>query len=361
MIKVLFPTSTAEIARSAQSSSHHFRGSFANNHQQKIVIAGAGAVGSYYGGLLALEGHDVHFLARGDHLWAMRQKGLRIQDTFRGLDQTFPVRAVEGDSFKWHWEAADLVLLTSKTQDIHSVLDQISPIVGPNTLLLSLQNGIESELMMSARFGDACILGGLCYISAQMPAPGFIHQTIEGKILFGELTSHESLRTQKLAAIFSDAGIVSEISSNIKKDLWEKFAWNVPFNQMAAIGDMNVGQLLDVPAIRDAIREVMEEVRQIALVHHVVLSDDLFDRHMELSELNRPLIPSLLQDARKGKPTEHDTFGGFIVREGRKYGIPTPYNQQLTHFLDQPTTLKSRSPRALQSVIKAAKRSLLVK
>lgn len=333
----------------------------ADTEPKKVIIAGAGAVGSYYGALLQKDGHDVRFLARGAHLDAIREKGLTIRDTYRNWDLNFPIHTIDAAWSQANQSLADLVLLTSKTYDTAGILDQVAPFIGPHTLLLSLQNGVESESIMADRFGAHGVLGGLCYVSAQMPAPGVIVQAIPGMLLFGELDRAETERSKALSSVFTRAGINNKISSDISKDMWEKFAWNVPFNQMAAVGDLNVGELLDVPVFREGIRGAMSEVVDIATAHGVALSPDLFERHIALSEKNRSVIPSLLQDARKGKTMEHDTFGGFVAREGRKHGIPTPYNDRLFRFLNRPLAQMHRSPAALNGLVASAKRALSFK
>ncbi len=299
----------------------------------KILIVGAGAVGGFYGAKLALHHEGVTFLARGKTFEALKKQDLVVK-SFRG---NFHVRVKVISDLK-NFSPPDLILLSVKSYDTDAVLEQIKPVVGKKTLLVSLQNGVENEIKMVATFGPERVLGGVCYIGAEVTEPGLILHTARGSVAIGELQGPISTRIEKIVSIFQKSKIDIHASPEIQKELWTKLAWNTAFNQICTIARASVGAVLDSPLMQQLLRDTMKEVFAIAAKHGVSLNEEIIDASLHLSsEELRSVKPSMLQDFERGKRLEYETFSGFIVREGKRYGIPTPINAilyEFSNFLD---------------------------
>ncbi len=295
----------------------------------KILIAGTGAVGGYYGAKLALGGEEVTFLARGATLEALRKKDLVVR-SFRGDFRT-PVRVIADIH---ELSAPDLILISVKSYDTDLLLEQIKPVVASHTLLIPLQNGVESEYKIATAFGNEKVLGSVCYIGAEVIEPGVIVHNAEGTIAIGELSGLETKRLKNIVEIFQKCGIEAYSSPHIRKERWVKLGWNTAFNQICTIAHASVGDVLNFPEIRELIHDTMKEVYAVAQKSHVLLEDDLIKKSIQFSdEALRLVRPSMLQDFEKGRRLEHETFAGFIVREGKRLGVPTPINRILYNFL----------------------------
>lgn len=298
----------------------------------RILIIGAGAVGGFYGTKLALSGEDVTFLARGATLEALKKHDLVVK-SFRG---DFHARVKAVDSLK-AYAPPDLLILAVKSYGTDGVIEQIRPVVGPSTLLLSFQNGVENELKLAAAFGKEKVLGCVCYIGAEAVEPGVIHHSARGTVAMGELEGahpKKTKRLEKLVALFHKAAIDVHASDDIQKDLWIKLCWNTAFNQVCTVARATVGVVLESEAMNRLLRETMREVFSVAAKHGVALSEAVIDQHLTLSsEELRSVKPSMLQDFERGRRLEHETFSGFIVREGKKFGLSVPINATLYAFL----------------------------
>ncbi len=301
----------------------------------KILIVGAGAVGGFYGAKLAAAGEEVTFLARGQTLSVLQKGSLSIQ-SYQG---NFDVR---------DFSPPDVIIICVKTYDTDTVLEQIAPAVGKETILLSLQNGVESETKMAACFGAEKVLGAVCYIGAEMTEPGIVQHSADGQVAIGELDGSETARLQDLYEMMKKAGIDVSLSKNIRKASWGKLLWNVPFNQLCAIARASVGEILDSAAMRELLQTTGREVVCIAQQNGIDLTAADVEKHLAFSEKElRPVRPSMLQDLEKGKRLEHETIAGFILREGKRLKVPVPINEtlyRLLAFLDQPSNLKDIKP-----------------
>jgi 2-dehydropantoate 2-reductase len=295
----------------------------------RILIVGAGAVGGFYGTKLSLAGEDVTFLARGATLAALQKHDLVVK-SFRG---DFHARAkAVGDLSGF--PPPDLIILAVKSYDTSSVIEQIRFAVGADTLLLSFQNGVENEIKLAEVFGKEKVLGCVCYIGAEVVEPGVVLHNARGTVSIGELNGESTPRLEKIVDTFHKARIAVQASADIQKDLWVKLSWNTAFNQVCTIARATVGAVMDSPVMVQLLRDTMKEVFAIAERHGVFLSQDLIDKSFALSsEELRSVKPSMLQDFERGRRLEYETFAGFIVREGKKFGVPTPVNTILYEFL----------------------------
>jgi 2-dehydropantoate 2-reductase len=300
----------------------------------KILIVGAGAVGGFYGTKLTLAGEDVTFLARGATLEALRKHDLVVK-SFRG---DFHTRVkVIGDLSSL--SPPDLVMICVKTYDTDKVLKQIRPVVGKETLLLSLQNGIENEKKMAASFGKKRVLGAVCYIGAEVLEPGVILHNARGSVAIGEMDGKATERAKRIVEIFHKAKIDVQLSKNIVKELWTKLSWNTAFNQICTIARATVGSILESKVMRQLLRDTMKEVFAVARKNRILLGEKAIAESLKLSsEELRAVKPSMLQDFERGKRLEHEAFSGFLVREGKRLRVRTPINTilyELLCFLDQ--------------------------
>lgn len=296
----------------------------------RIVIIGAGAVGGYYGARLVRAGQDVHFVARGKTLAALRENGLELQ-SIDGDDQTGPLTASDTAPDT----QADLLLITVKAYDTGSILDLIAPAVGPDTVILSLQNGLENEDILMARFGPERVVGAICYIGAEMVRPGVVHHVADGQVVFGEWDGRRSERCQRIEAALREARINASISENIRVRLWGKLLWNTAFNTTCALARCDVGAVMDNPATRALVEAIMGEVVAAARAEGVALGPDSVSGSLaHTDKLLRSVRPSMLQDALKGRRLEHQAFCGAIERVGLRHGFPTPVCSTLNALLD---------------------------
>ena len=295
----------------------------------RILIFGAGAVGGFYGTKLTLAGEDVTFLARGKTFEALKKHDLVVK-SFRG---DFHARVDAVDSLAGY-APPDLAIFAVKSYDTDEAIKTIRPVVGPGTLLLSFQNGVENEIKLGEAFGKEKVLGCVCYIGAEVVEPGVILHNARGTVSIGEMDGTQTHRLEKVVETFHNARIDVAASDNIQRDLWTKLAWNTAFNQVCTVARATVGVVLDSEIMKKLLGDTMKEVFAIAAKHGVTLAKDVIDRHLTLSsEELRSVKPSMLQDFERGKRLEHETFSGFIVREGKKFGVTAPINETLYAFL----------------------------
>jgi len=292
----------------------------------KIIIAGTGAVGGYYGGVLAHAGHDVFFIARGAQLTALRERGLCVKSI--NCDFTLPsLKCGENaDSFG----PAGLILVCFKTYDTVKTLDLYKAGVGPDTAIISLQNGVDNEDIIAGRYGADKVLGGVSFIGSRVESPGVILHTAASNIAIGELDGRVSDRAKKLGDVFEKAGVKCKVSSDIKRDMWGKTIWNIGFNAICAILECSAQEAIRFEETRSVVRTAMLEWIAVAKASGVDLTPDMADKHIERTFTAGEIIPSMLQDKRAGRRMEIDTFNGKAVELGLKYGMEIPVNAVFT-------------------------------
>jgi 2-dehydropantoate 2-reductase len=287
----------------------------------KILVMGSGGVGGYFGGRLADAGEEVTFVARGDHLHALRTKGLTIKSI--GGDLHVNTHAVEIPA---EVGPVDLVLFTVKGYDTESAASQIKPCVGPHTVVLTLQNCICNAEKIGQIVGTDRVMAGAGYIVAGIESPGVIKHTAAGRIVFGELDGSDTPRGQSFAAACQRSGFRAEFSLNIRKILWEKFAL-ICGQGMTASTRLGIGQIRSCPESRQMLRMAFEEVTALAVASGVVMADGVVDWLMKVTDALPPdTKTSLAHDLSRGKRIEVEALQGTVVRLGQQYGLPTPMN-----------------------------------
>ncbi|MDF0675246.1 MAG: 2-dehydropantoate 2-reductase [Nitrospira sp.] len=295
---------------------------------KQILMVGAGSVGGFFGARLAKKNPGVSFLLRPNTLAAVKQNGL----TIRSADGTFTVTPQAASDAR-QLPRPDLIVLGVKAYDLDEVLNQIEPVLTEKTVILTLQNGIDTEDRLLARIQRNCVVGGVAYIYSKIVEPGVIDHYKKGALSIGELMGHESERLLAIRDLFTSAGVPCHLSKDIRRSKWEKMCWNCVFNPITVLIDDHVAKALDHPEMAGVIRQIVGEVAAIAATLKVPLPPDMAERVVKASQEIRDIHTSMYDDWKAGRRTEIDYLNGFIVRKGRDLGIPTPVNEALTAMI----------------------------
>ena len=300
-----------------------------------FAVVGAGAVGGYYGAKLAVSGQKVSFLARGAHQRAIRERGLMVWSPLGD----FTARAqAEEDPAKIG--PVDVVLLAVKTYDNETVLPRLEPLLGPETVVLTLQNGVDSVDEVAAVVGQDRVLGGPTYIATALSLPGLIEQTgVHRRIVFGEAFGRPARitdRVERIAALMIAADIQAEAVADARVAMWEKFIYLAPFAAFTGAARLPIGPLRADPFIYEQIMAAVGEVERVARAEGVAIRD-----HAGLMEYVTSYVTalpattrsSLLIDLQLGKRIELEALPGSVVRRGRAAGVPTPIMSALYSVL----------------------------
>ncbi len=309
----------------------------------KIAIMGSGGVGGYYGGLLARAGHDVTFIARGAHLAAIRAHGLQVQSV-HGDFTIAPAQATDDPAAVG---PVDLVLVTVKTTATDEAARAIVPLVGPETVVLSLQNGIDAAERIGAVVGMAHMLGGATWVSSAIAAPGVIRQVSQfRRIALGELDGRITPRAQAVYEALQSTGAAVELTDNIRRVLWTKFVFIAALSGVGAVTRLPVGDYRHVPETRELLVRLMREVEAIARASGIPLDADVVEQTLAFIDNAAPTIMASMQlDVAAGRPSELESMIGIIGRKGRELGVPTP-TADMVYAALLPGELQARASRA---------------
>ena len=292
----------------------------------KICVMGAGSIGGYFGAKLAKSSHDVSFIARGEHLKAMKEKGLKINSE---VHEDFQISVNATDDPK-EVGPVDLVLFTVKAYDTEEAGKDIEPLIKEDTTILSLQNGVDNEKILANMYGEDKVVGGVAYILAMIEEPGVISHRSIGRIEIGELDGKVTDRTNKIKEIFEDADILCDISTNIEKVLWRKLAFNCALNAMTALTNSPMDKIIETEESRIIFENAIREAVKVGIATGVDMGeDDIVDDLMSVAQNAGSMESSMLDDLRKGKRLEIDPLNGKIVELGKKFEINTPVNKTL--------------------------------
>jgi len=295
---------------------------------KQILFVGAGSVGGFFGAQLAKNNPNVSFLLRPRTLEAVKQNGL----TIRSAGGSFTVRPPVASDAR-ELPKPDLIVLGVKAYDLDEVMDQIEPILTNKTVILTLQNGIDTEDRLIARINRDCVVGGVAYIYSKIAEPGVIDHYKKGTVAIGELMGYESERLLAIRDLFASAGIPCHLSKDLRRSKWEKMCWNCVFNPITVLIDDRVAKALDHPEMTGVIRQIVGECAAISAALKVPLPLDMPERVVKASQEIRDIHTSMYDDWKAGRRTEIDSLNGFIVEQGRKLGIPTPVNEALTAMI----------------------------
>ena len=292
---------------------------------------GAGAVGGTFGALLEKEKNNtVFFTARGQHLEAVKRNGLSVQSG----KEKFTIKVNVSDNPGDFKSKPDLILLTVKSFDTDSAIEQLKPVVFRKTQILSLQNGIENYPKLVNAFGEKRVVRGFCGMNAEVLQPGVI-QGGQGYIFIGENIGEISARIQWLKSLFETSNIQCTVSQDIHQDVWRKFAWNCIFNIVSATTQLTVGKIVDDPEKIQFCKDIFKEISQVAKSQDVMLGPDKEKLIFDIAGDSGDIKPSTLQDRLKGKRMEYDAFTGALIRLADKHKIHIPINRALYNQLEQ--------------------------
>jgi 2-dehydropantoate 2-reductase len=296
----------------------------------KIAVLGAGGVGGYFGGRLAAAGNEVHLLARGDHLAALRDDGLRVR-SLKG-DFTADVHATDDPSAVGR---CDAVLFCVKSYDTREAAARLAPMLGDDTAVVSLQNGVDNEETIAAVVGAGHVLGGAAFIFSTIAAPGVIaHTGGPARIVFGELDGVRTPRVERLLAACQEAGVDAAVPPDIRVVLWSKFAFICAVAGMTAAVRLPLGEIRAEPASWAMFRRLLTEVVAVARAEGVALGPDVVREQVALAEAQGPdVYSSLHHDLVNGNRLELDALHGAVVRRGARRGVPTPANEAVYAIL----------------------------
>ena len=294
------------------------------HHPAKTAVVGAGAVGGYFGGMLARAGAPVVFIGRPAFVDAVKRNGLLL-DT---LNFKETVR-VEASTDLEAARGADVVLFCVKTTDTVSTAVALKPVLSPAASLVSMQNGVDNAERICTEAGiDA--LSSVVYVAASVPEPGQIKHVGRGDLVLGP----PNARTERVAALFEKAAVPCRISGNIEGELWVKLIWNCALNAISALSRAKYGQISASEDARKMVQNVVDEVLAVAQAAGVQLpgiedSKAAFAGAMKIASQMSGALSSTGQDLLRGKRTEIDSLNGYIARRGAALGVPTPVNQSL--------------------------------
>ena len=297
----------------------------------KIAIMGSGGVGGFYGGRLAHAGYDVTFVARGAHLNAMREHGLTIESEAQ-QDIHLAKVSVTGDPASIG--VADFVIIAVKLKDTEAAAEAVAPLVGPNTAVLSLQNGVIKDDILRRHFGTA-VIGGVAYVATHISRPGVIAQvgTMQ-RLILGEYDGRYTPRAQALLAALIKAGIAAELSTDIRRTLWEKYSFLVGLSGTTATMRTTLGPIRSHPRTRAFLHDLLKETVAVGRAHGVALPENYADDRLAFADTLPPgMTSSMHHDLERGNPLEVEWLSGGVVTLGQAKGVATPANRAVWDIL----------------------------
>ena len=291
----------------------------------KVLVMGSGAVGGYFGAALRRAGHDVVFIARGDHLKSMARSGLRVESSAAG---TFDIDARASERPPAAWKA-DLVLYCVKGYDNSTAVHTISTAVGTDTVILTLQNGMGSIDALAAAYGRDAALPGLTYIDATRTGPGVVREfgLKPPDIVFGEEDGRGSDRVDEIREALDVEGVEVRVSDDITKELWSKFIYICGLSGSTCITRSTFDQVVATPATLDLTRRIMHEAYSVSEAKSVGIADDYVDDTVDyFVSIGGENTSSMYTDLMRGNPIEVEVLNGAVSRMGAELSIPTPAN-----------------------------------
>ncbi len=299
----------------------------------RFAIMGAGAVGCYFGGMLARAGHQVTLIGRGAHVQAIRQQGLRL-DT-QTFDETLQVSATTDVAAV---RDAQIVLFCVKSTDTVSAAAQIAPHLDPAAIVLSLQNGVENAELLKAALPQH-VIAAVVYVATEMAGPG--HLRHHGR---GELTIGASAESERIASLFTAAAIPVQVSANVVGAQWAKLIINCAYNAISAITQMPYGRLMQGEGIEALMQSVVDECRAVSDAAGIHVPGDSMQEVRRIAQTMAGQFSSTAQDLARGKPNEIDHLNGYVCRQAQALGISTPVNHALTCLVKLLAEKKQETP-----------------
>ena len=317
----------------------------------RIAIFGTGGAGGYFGAHLAHAGEEVVFVARGEHLQAIREQGLRVETPAGKI-----IVSSEATDDPTEAGAVDVVLVGVKTWQVTDAARAMRPMIGPETFVVPLQNGVEAAAELAAVLGAKHVLGGLCGTISRVISPGHILSIGETNFIkFGELDNRPSERVRQLRQTFEHAGVKAEIPPDIQAAAWEKFIFVAPYGGIGAVTRAPAGVIRSLPETRRMLEKGMREILDVSRARQISLTEGVVEKAMGLVDsLAANATTSLQRDISAGKPSELEAWNGAVVRLGREAGVPTPLHEFIYHSL-LPSELQARGEGELGVLYSARK------
>ncbi|MEZ5428213.1 MAG: 2-dehydropantoate 2-reductase [Pyrinomonadaceae bacterium] len=297
----------------------------------KTVVVGAGAVGCFFGGMLARAERDVIFLTHSrEQADLLNREGLNI-DSLNFSDK-LPVRATaEPDVLT----DADFVLFCVKSPDTARTARALSPHFNPESLIISLQNGVDNADKISAN-SNVEAAAAVVYVGAEMLAPNHVKHNGRGDLVIGRLNGSEKTKTglEKLSRLFQKAGVPCVVSENVRAELWTKLIINCAYNAVSALSQSAYGRMVEDEETRRLMNRIIDESLEVASADGVELDEnDLREKTFRIGSAMPGAFSSMAQDIERGRVTEIDALNGFVAKRGKESGIPTPVNQTLVSLI----------------------------
>jgi 2-dehydropantoate 2-reductase len=284
----------------------------------KTAVMGAGAVGCYYGGMLARAGHEVILIGRQQHVEAVRRDGLFL-DT-KAFQAHVPMQA---DTAVSAMRGAKLVLCCVKSTDTESAATAMAPYLEPDAVVLSLQNGVDNAERLQAALGRE-VIPTVVYVATEMAGPGHVKHHGRGELVIGP-----SAASDRLAKLFADAGVPVQVSDNVTGALWAKLIINCAYNALSAITQLPYGRLVQGAGVEQVMRDVVQECLAVARAAGIAVSGDMWEAVQRIAQTMPGQLSSTAQDLARHKPSEIDHLNGYVLRKGEALGIATPVNRVL--------------------------------
>lgn len=305
----------------------------------RVAIFGTGGAGGYFGAQLARAGEDVTFIARGEHLRAIRRDGLRIETPGEDI-LIHPAQATDDPT---EVGAVDVVLVGVKTWQLREAAEAMRPMIGPETFVVPMQNGVEAAGRLAEVLGPEHVLEGLCGTISRVVGPGRILSLGQTNFIkFGEPDNQPSERAERLLKAFERAGVRAEVPPDIHVSLWEKFIFVVPYGGVGTLARAPAGVIRSLPETRRLLERGMREILAVARARRINLADEAVEKTMALVDaLDPSATTSLQRDIIAGKRSELDAWTGAAVRLGREAGVETPLHEFIYDSL-LPSELRAR-------------------
>jgi 2-dehydropantoate 2-reductase len=305
----------------------------------RIAIFGTGGAGGYFGAQLARAGEDVTFIARGEHLQAIRAQGLRVE-TPQGEILIHPAQATDDPA---EVGPVDVVITGVKTWQLKDAARAMQPVLHSQTFVVPLQNGVEAARHLAEVLGESRVLAGLCGTVSRLAGPGRILSLGETNFIkFGELDNSPSVRTGRLLEAFHRAKVRAEVPPDIQVSMWEKFIFVAPYGGVGAVTRSPAGVIRSLPETRRMVESGMHEILAVARAGQISLADGIVEKTMALLDALDPgSTTSLQRDVSAGKPSELEAWNGAVVRLGKEAGVETPLHEFIYHSL-LPQELRAR-------------------
>lgn len=291
----------------------------------KIAVMGAGGIGCYLGGKLAQSGNEVTLICRGAHLAAIRERGLIM----RGKDGDVPVQGIKATADPAAVGPVDVILQCVKLYDIAATSRQMLPMVGPGTLVVPVQNGVTAHEEIGAVIGHQHVVGGLVFLSSFVVAPGVVElKSPVDKLIFGEIDGTLSGRVRAFRDAGAAAGYAAVASENILGDAWSKFVMLAGTGAVSCLARQPVGKVCEDEGLRALMEQGMREAAAVAAAKGIALPQDIVEKSVAFNRsVKYATRISMLEDLEAGKPLELDWASGYLVREGRRLGVPVPFHE----------------------------------